>query len=156
MGFGPRKLFNLRVLEAGLNSVKKRLALGIGSNDAKTKPLSKGYAKRKSRLLRIAAKRDMRLTGSFLDSFLPRYSDEQKASAAASGRLGRLKAIEYKADLLNFSPADMRLMSDTAKKLVVQEVVQVSEPLDLAKFSTNAKFARAVSFRRSEFFAKAA
>jgi hypothetical protein len=129
VGFGPRKRFNLRVLEVGLASMKQRLARGIGSADTPTAKLSKRYAIRKTRLLRQAAKRDMRLTGAFLDSFLPRYADEQRAAAYASGRLGRAKAILYKEDMLNFSASDIRAMSEMARRLVPEEIVQVSDKL---------------------------
>jgi hypothetical protein len=153
VGFGPRKRFNLRVLEVGLASMKQRLARGVGSDDGPTRPLTKRYAIRKTRQLRQAAKRDMRLTGAFLDSFLPRYADEQRAAAYAGGRLGRAKAILYKEELLNFSAADMRAMSEMARRLVPEEILQVSEKLTRGAVG---RMKPRETFRARETFGRAA
>lgn len=157
VGFGPRKLINLRLLHTGLASMKARLAAGLDADDQKTKPLSKRYAIRKSKLTRKAARRDMRLTGAFLDTFQPRFADEQRSVAYAGGRLGRLKAILYR-DLVNFSPTDIKAMQTLAAKLIKEEFKQVFEPLTGGGKSRGGagRLKPATSFRQSTTFRQAA
>lgn len=128
VGFGNRKFLNLKLLDIGLASVKARLAKHIGSDDAPTKPLTKRYARRKSKLTGRAAWRDLRLTGSFLDGFLPRYSDDNRAVAQPAGRLGRIKAVLYR-DLINFSAADQRAMYRAAEEMLTVPFSQVFTPI---------------------------
>jgi len=123
VGFGFAKYHNLRILETGLESVKARLARGIGENDAPTKPLSKKYARYKAYARRKKAVRDLNLTGQLLDSIKPRYSDDRQAIADAGTRIGRLKARVHR-DLLLFSERDQAAMLDTAGKLFQEGVSQ--------------------------------
>jgi hypothetical protein len=114
VGFGFGKYQNLRILEAGLASVKARLERGIGENDAPTKPLSKRYARYKAFVRRRKPVRD---------SIKPRYSDDRQAIADAGTRIGRLKARVHR-DLLLFSERDQAAMLDTAGKLFQEGVSQ--------------------------------
>ena len=154
-GFTQRKLINIRLLEIGLDSMKERLSLGVGSDDAPTKPLSRSYARRKAKITRHKAIRDLRLTGKFLDTFQPRYSDDDRATANSGGRDGRLKAILYR-DLINFSTTDQRRMSDAAGKWFREQTTQVFEPLTGGGKVKNARFVRTALFGRNTSFARAA
>ena len=122
---GMKKLHNLRLLEIGLASVKERLVRGIGSDDAPTAPLKKRYAIYKSKVLGKRAIRDLRLTGDFLDTLLPRYADDTQAVAYPGGRAGRMKAILYH-DLVSFSDGDQRKIAAQAQKYFKAQVAQVA------------------------------
>lgn len=147
-GFGQRKLINLRLLETGLKSVRGRLARGLGSDDEKTQPLTKYYARYKSKRTGRAAIRDLRLTGEFLDNFLPRYADDSRAAAYSRGRLGRMKAIKYR-DLINFSATDQRAMSAEAKKYFRETTTQIFEPLTGDGRAGVGRFKISSAFRRA-------
>ena len=119
-GFGLRKLQHLQILEVGLKSIKARLVGAIDQNDAPTKPLTKRYAVRKTRAGK-GNRRDLRLTGALLDGIKPRYADDFRAVADATGRLGRMKARIYR-DLLQFSPRDQIAMGRISTVLFKQNV----------------------------------
>jgi hypothetical protein len=123
VGWGFRKLHNLRVLETGISSIKERLARGIGEDDAPTKPLSKRYARFKAFARRKRAVRDLELTGQLLDSIKPRYADDRQAIADAGTRIGRLKARVHR-QLLIFSEKDQAAMGDVAATLFKEGVTQ--------------------------------
>ena len=148
-GFGFRKFHNLRLLEAGLASVRTRLARGLGSDDAPTKPLSKRYAPYKSKVTRRKAVRDLRLTGDFLENFLPRYADDQMAVAYSRGRLGRMKAILYR-DLINFSDNDQKVMRELTGEFFKEQVTEVRQQL-APRGSRGTPGRQAVAFRRQYF-----
>jgi hypothetical protein len=150
-GFGLKKIHNLKILEAGLKSVKERLARGMASDDAPTKPLTKGYAIRKSRLTRRKAIRDMRLTGKFLDNLLPRYADDHQAVAYSKGRDGRLKGQIYK-DHISFSDSDQKKMAAVAEQQFRAEVNAITGQLR-GEFRSN--FKRDRSFFSRQSFARA-
>ena len=120
-GFTVKRFQNVRILQAGIESIKFRLEKGFGSNDAKTKPLTKAYARRKSKLTRRRAIRDLDLTGQLLSEIKVRYADDNQAIADASTRMGRMKARIYR-DLLLFSDADQAKMQTAASKIFKQEV----------------------------------
>lgn len=126
-GFGMRKLHNLKVLLEGIKSIRERLARGIGENDAPTKPLNKGYARRKVRKGKRAI-RDLNFTGDLLPGIKPRYADDNQAIADATGRKGRMKARMYRR-LLQFSPADQAKMSRLAEQLHRENVTQTFQQL---------------------------
>ena len=139
-GFGLRKLQHLQILEVGLKSMKARLAGAIDQNDAPTKPLTKRYAIRKTRAGK-GNRRDLRLTGALLDGIKPRYADDFRAVADATGRLGRIKARIYR-DLLKFSPRDQVAMGRISTVLFKQNVQTT-----LAQLTPNG--ARASRFSRA-------
>lgn len=115
-GASFRRFHNLRILSAGVESIKFRLEKGIGSDDAKTEPLSTSYARRKSKLTRRRAIRDLDFTGQMLSELRPRYADDNQAIADTSTRMGRMKARLYK-ELLLFSDNDQAAMAELAGKL---------------------------------------
>jgi hypothetical protein len=148
-GFGFRKFHNLRLLEAGLASVRTRLERGLGSDDTPTQPLTKRYARYKSKVTRRKAVRDLRLTGDFLDNFLPRYADDHMAVAYSRGRLGRMKAILYR-DLINFSENDQNAMRELAGRFFKEQVTEVRHQLT-PQVSRGTPGRQAVTFRRQYF-----
>jgi len=121
-GFTIKRFQNVRILQTGIESIKFRLEKGIGSDDAKTKPLSKAYARRKSKLTSRRAIRDLDLTGQLLSEIRVRYSDDNQAIADASTRMGRMKARIYR-DMLIFSEGDQESMRRVATKIFKQEVI---------------------------------
>jgi hypothetical protein len=131
-GFGMKKFHNLKILEAGLRSIRARLARGIGEDDQRTAALKKRYAAYKSRVTGRRAIRDMQLTGATLAGIKPRYADDHQATADASGRRGRVVARVNKR-LLLFSPADQQVMSEIAHDLFREQASQLFEPLGSPK-----------------------
>lgn len=153
VGFGFRKFHNLRILEAGIKSMKERLAKGVSEDDGPTKPLKKRYARRKSKLTGRRAIRDLSLTGALLDEIKPRYADDRQAIADASTRAGRMKARIY-ADLLQFSNGDQAKMLELATDLFaegVEQTVRVGRNLARA-----AATSRSTITARRTYFGKAA
>lgn len=123
VGWGFRKFHHLRILETGIRSMKERLSRGLAETDAPTKPLTKRYARFKSKRLRKRAVRDLNLTGELLDGIKPRYADDRQAIADASGRKGRMKARMYR-NLLIWSERDQAAMADVAATLFKEGVSQ--------------------------------
>ncbi len=119
---------HLFLLTIGINAMKARLASGRDENDGKTKPLTRGYARYKSRVTRRAAIRDLRLTGQLLDGIKPRYGEDHQALADATGRLGRLKA-RVNRELLKFSPADQEIILSAARAVFREAAEQVFHQL---------------------------
>ncbi len=153
VGFGFQKYHNLRILEKGIAAIKARLAKGIGQDDSATKPLTKRYARRKSKVTKRRAIRDLNLTGQLLDSIKPRYADDHQAIADAGTRLGRMKARIY-AELLQFSPADQKEMLDLAETFFTEGVAQT---IRVGKnLPTAGRFNRTANFNRSTYFGRAA
>jgi hypothetical protein len=148
-GFGFRKFHNLRLLEAGLASVRTRLLRGLGSDEAPTKPLTKRYARYKSKVTKRRAVRDLRLTGDFLDNLLPRYADDHMTVAYSRGRLGRMKAILYR-DLINFSDNDQKVMRGLADQFFKTQVTAVREQF-LPRTSGGSAGRQTATFRRQYF-----
>ena len=123
VGFGFKKLHNLAILEEGIRSIKARLAKGVGENDGPTKPLTKRYARFKSKRTRRRAIRDLNLTGQMLESVKSRYADDRQAIADAGTRLGRMKA-RINRELLLFSNNDQKAMLGRATELFGQGTAQ--------------------------------
>ncbi len=153
VGFGFKKLHNLRILEKGIESIKARLASGISDSDGQTAPLKKRYARFKSKRTGRRAIRDLNLTGQLLGSIKPRYSDDNQAIADAGTRIGRMKARIY-SDLLRFSPANQKEMLALAEGLFaegVEQTVRAGKNLPRA-----AAFSRQTKFNRTSYFGRAA
>lgn len=156
-GFGFRKLHNLRIMDAGLKSIKARLAKGIGENDAPTDPLTKRYARFKSKRTGRKAIRDLTLTGSLLGGLKTRYADDRIAIADAGmgkgARQDRMKARVHK-KLLLFSPADQKAMLEVAQQLFKEGVTQ--EVRTGVRPTAAASSRAAISSRKTYFGRKAA
>lgn len=136
---------NIRIIEAGWDSIKERLAKGINSDDSPSKPLSPSYARLKSRRFGLPPVRDLRLTGALLDREIQvRYADERGAIMDASTREGRMKARLNRDELL-FSERDQAAMSDVAEKTFKGQVQRL--------FSTSGRYGggRAEFARGNEF-----
>jgi hypothetical protein len=129
VGFGFRKFHNLRIMDAGLKSIKARLAKGIGEDDGPTDPLKKRYARFKSKRTGKKAIRDLFLTGSLLGGLKTRYADDRIAVADAGqgkgARLDRQKARVHK-KLMLFSDNDQKAMGEVAASLFREGVRQIS------------------------------
>jgi len=121
-GLTIKRFQNVRILQAGLESIKFRVEKGIDSNEAKAKPLTKAYARRKSKITHRRAIRDLAFTGQLLSELKVRYADDNTAIADASTRMGRMKARIYR-DMLIFSDGDQEKMRAVATKIFKQEVI---------------------------------
>ena len=112
----------LKIGTVGVATVKNRLAASLDSNDAPSKPLTKGYARQKTRL-GLGDKRDLMLTGDMLRNFQVRVVTENKAKANNSSRKGRLKAwINQKIEpWVLFSPKNQKATQESAA-LILKEM----------------------------------
>ena len=112
----------LKIGTVGVATVKNRLAASQDSNDAPSKPLTKGYARQKTRL-GLGDKRDLMLTGDMLRNFQVRVVTENKAKANNSSRKGRLKAwINQKIEpWVLFSPKNQKATQESAS-LILKEM----------------------------------
>ncbi len=104
--FRQREMYEIG--EAGLASVKRRLAQARGPADSPAKPLGKGYAIMKARKLRKASRRDLSLTGAMLANLTLRTVSENSAKAALTAQKQRIKgwANMKKEPWLVFSPVN--------------------------------------------------
>ena len=127
VGIGLTPVFNLRILEAGIASIRARLAKGLDTSDGPSRPLKKRYARYKAKVLRRLARRDGTLTGNTLSTLKTRYADERRAIAEPSGRESRL-AFRVNRDLFLFSERDQAAMSVVAEKLFKERVTQNFDP----------------------------
>ena len=111
----------LKIGTVGVAAVKNRLAASLDSNDAPSKPLTKGYARQKTRL-GLPARRDLMLTGDMLRNFQVRTVSENKAKASNSTRKDRIKAwITQKiAPWVVFSPKNREVVHQTAQKMLAE------------------------------------
>ena len=109
----------LKVGTVGVAAVKNRLATSLNSNDAPSKPLTKWYARRKTRL-GLGDKRDLTLTGDMLRNFQVRTVTDNKAKANNSSRKGRLKAwINQKIEpWVLFSPKNQKATQESANRIL--------------------------------------
>ena len=128
---------NASLLEAGIESIKRRLSSALGPDDSPNRPLSRRYAQRKQRKYGRRPIRDMRLTGKTLDSLQVRYADDGRAVAEATVFSGE------QARMLQFSPGDQASIDAKASAILGQKLSQIS----MRGRRTN--FSRQTSFERS-------
>lgn len=111
---------NIAVIEAGWQSIKRRLARGINADDNPLGPLNQAYARRK---IREGARpiRDLRLTGALLDREIKvRYADDRQAIMDAGTQLGRIKARQNYYPL-QFSESDQEAMQACAAEIFTRK-----------------------------------
>jgi len=110
----------LKLGTVGLATVKNRVQAVKDGNDAQSPPLTTKYARRKSRVTRRAAVRDLTYSGKMLNNLQVRTVSDQVAYASLSTRADRKKALFHTeffrqrtgSGWLVFSPTSIR---DTAK-----------------------------------------
>jgi hypothetical protein len=159
VGFGFRKFHNVKIMDAGLKSIKARLAQGIGEDDGPTEKLTKRYARFKAKRTGRRAIRDMKLTGSLLGGLKTRYADDRHAVADAGqgkgARQDRQKARVHR-KLLLFSDNDQKNMGIVAASLFREGVRQISGGLRPTRFATGGAAGREQIRTRRTFFGRAA
>jgi hypothetical protein len=106
-GFGPQKYQMYNWGKFAVETVKTRVAAGLGSDDQPMKGLTKGYAIRKTKA-GAGNRRNLKLTGGMIDNLQVRYADPNKVRADITSRLGRIKARtnERRTPWFGFSRAD--------------------------------------------------
>ncbi|MGD0774915.1 MAG: hypothetical protein ABSC05_19040 [Candidatus Solibacter sp.] len=109
----------LKIGTVGVATVKNRVAAALDSNDAPSKPLTKGYARRKTKL-GLGDKRNLMFTGDMLRNFQVRTVSDNKAKANNSTRTGRLKAwLNQKIEpWVLFSPKNQKEVAESAAKVL--------------------------------------
>ena len=109
----------LKIGTVGVAAVKNRLAAALDWNDAPSKPLTKGYARRKTKL-GLGDKRNLMFTGDMLRNFQVRTVADNKAKANNSTRKGRLKAwMNQKIEpWVLFSPKNQKEVTESAAKVL--------------------------------------
>ena len=126
LSFSQRQMFAIG--NVGVAAVKNRVQAALGSNDSAAKPLSKGYAIRKTKMGK-GNRRNLTLTGDMLRNFQVRTVSEKQAKASNSTRKDRIKAwINQKHEpWVVFSPkntaavmaAGNRVLQEGAKRMVL-------------------------------------
>lgn len=108
----------VQIGSAGLLSVKRRLRQAQGPTDAPAKPLTKRYARYKSKL-RKGNRRDLWLTGKMLNNLTLRTVSEKSAKAALTSRKERIKgwANMKREPWLVFSPANRAVVIARAREV---------------------------------------
>jgi hypothetical protein len=111
----------LKIGTVGVAAVKNRLAAAQDSNDAPSKPLTKGYARQKMRL-GLGDKRNLMLTGDMLRNFQVRTVSDNRAKANNSSRSGRLKAwINQRIEpWVLFSPKNQKATQESASRILTE------------------------------------
>lgn len=89
LSFDQRQMFKLGTV--GVAAVKNRLAAAQGPTDAAAKPLTKGYAIRKTKAGK-GNRRNLSWTGDMLRNLQVRTVSENRAKAGLSTRKDRIKA----------------------------------------------------------------
>ena len=109
----------LKIGTVGVATVKNRVTAALDSNDAPSKPLTKGYTRRKTRL-GLGDKRNLMFTGDMLRNFQVRTVADNKAKANNSTRKGRLKAwMNQKIEpWVLFSPKNQKEVAESAAKVL--------------------------------------
>jgi len=114
----------LKLGTVGVAAVKNRLAAGRGPHDGPAKPLTKRYARYKSKRLRKRAVRDLRLTGQMLDNLKVRTVSEKRAYAGLTSRKARIKgrANTRIEPWLVFSPRNRLAVARAAERMFRENI----------------------------------
>jgi hypothetical protein len=109
----------LKIGTVGVATLKNRVAAALDSNDAPSKPLTKGYARHKTKL-GLGDKRNLMFTGDMLRNFQVRTVSDNRAKANNSTRMGRLKAwLNQKIEpWVLFSPKNQKEVAESAAKVL--------------------------------------
>jgi len=124
MNFGQKQMLKLGTV--GLADVKRRISRAQNDQDAPSKPLTRRYAIRKSKLRRVGFrgtnKRDLTFTGDLMRSWQVRTVSEAKAAATWSTLRNRQKARSNQRieDFISFSPSNVRAVSTAAGQVVAE------------------------------------
>jgi hypothetical protein len=118
------QLAMLKLGTVGVAAVKNRLAAAQGPTDAAAKPLTKGYAIRKTKAGK-GNRRNLSWTGALLRNLQVRTMSENRAKAGLSTRKDRIKAwANQKIEpWLVFSPKNKSAVVEAARR-VFQEATK--------------------------------
>jgi hypothetical protein len=115
----------LAIGNVGLAARKEEIARGLNAKGAPAKPLSKGYAIRKSKLSKWFQgagrnKRDLRLTGAMLREWTVRTVSTNEARAGWSTLRNRTKAAVNNAieEFVAWSPENQKRVMSAANQVV--------------------------------------
>lgn len=136
-----RLTFNQRQMHklgnVGLASRKNEIAQAKNARGGPAKPLSKGYAIRKSRISKFGGRgrnrRDLHLRGDMLREWQVRTVSSKEARAGWSTRLGRAKAQRNNAieEFVSWSPentravlrAGDRVLNEASKRIALERLL---------------------------------
>jgi len=152
-GFGSNKYTMLRLAQAGLRSIRKRVSRGIGSDGTPMPPLTKNYAKYKRR----SDIRDLRLTGKMLENLSVRWASANQAKTALTSRKARIKGLanEQRSPWCSYSPGDQAAIMKAAREDFKDDVSAVAERLikgGTGRYTRSIK--RRKSFQRYDFMGR--
>lgn len=119
LNFPQQQMF--KIATVGVAAVKNRVGAALGPSDSAAKPLTKGYAIRKSKLGK-GNRRNLTLTGDMLRNVQVRTVSDNKARAALSTRKDRIKAwANQKIEpWLVFSPKNRASALEAAKRVLAE------------------------------------
>ena len=116
-----------KIGNVGAAAVKNRLGAALGPNDAATKPLTKRYAIRKTKMGK-GNRRNLALTGDMLRNFQVRTVSENKAKASNSTRKDRIKAwVNQKIEpWIVFSPKNKAAVLEATKRVINEMIPRLT------------------------------
>lgn len=132
MNFDQKQMLTLGTI--GLGSIKTRIQAALNTNDGPSKPLTRHYAIRKSRLRgvqkntggvlggarAITNKRDLTLTGEMMRNLRVSSVSENTAKSTWSTVLNRAKATNNQRldPFIDFSPRNVKAVMDNAGQIL--------------------------------------
>lgn len=129
-GLGLQKYQMLELGQFGLDTVKARVARGIGANDTRMKPLKRGYAIQKTKAGHGNI-RNLSFSGAMIDNLTVRFASAEQVKIALTARLARIKGLanERKDSWLQWSEADQKKIIAKAIELFKVNVTQFEKAL---------------------------
>ena len=118
---GFKQFQMLKLATVGVAAAKNRVQAAIGPEDGPTKPLTKRYAIRKTRL-RLGNRRNLTFTGAMLRNLQVRTVSERDARAGLSTRKDRIKAWanQHIEPWLAFSPRNQEAIRQAAERIFAE------------------------------------
>jgi len=125
LNFRQTQMF--KIGNVGIAAVKNRVGAVLGPNDAPSKPLTKRYAIRKTKLGK-GNRRNLALTGDMLRNFQVRTVSENKAKASNSTRKDRIKAwVNQKIEpWIVFSPKNKAAVLEATKRVINEMIPRLT------------------------------
>lgn len=121
------KFFDLQMGQigaAGLKAFKERVGRAIGVDDAPAKPLTKRYARFKSKHGK-GNRRNLQFTGDMLNNLTIRSATERQVRVAFTKTKERQKALanQRRSEFMPWAQSDSETVFEVARRIFKEEVV---------------------------------
>ena len=134
----------MQLAQFGVDVIKRRVSLGIGSADGTMPGLKRGYAIRKQRA-GAGNRRNLQLTGAMLSNFTVRSVSATRATMGITSQKERIKALanERRAPWFGWSARDL------VELIKLAEILWKVNVANVGIGGTGRGFARGATFLRS-------